>query len=180
MRKTMILFFLAGTLAMIVVMGKTGEGLNKQPATPHGIINLELAYSNKCTAYAMNAWTASASQPVDYIQVAKTNTYWDFLFLVFYAPFLYLLAKQIAANFSGTKHKLGLKLASGAILAGMLDIGENAGMLITLNGTQSAAVALATAILSAIKWLLVIAAILYILIAGGIFIYRKLAGKALK
>ncbi len=161
-------------------MSKTGEGLNKQPATPHGILNLELAYSNQCTANAINAWTASASQPVDYIRVAKTNTYWDFLFLVFYAPFLYLLAKQIASNFSGTKNAVGRKLAAGALLAGVLDIGENAGMLMTLGGTQSSAVALATAILSAVKWLLVIAVILYILIAGGIFIYRKLTGKALK
>ena len=174
MRTALIIFFFTGTLAMIFVMGKTGKGLNKQKDTPAGIINLELAYNTSLTEKVMNAWEATPIQPVDYISVAKNNTWWDFLFLLMYSPFLFLACKQSASKFYGIAGTLGKKIAIGAIIAGLLDSGENAGMLFTLSGNQSPGVAMITAVCSGIKWLLVIISVLYLLVAGTGLIIRKL------
>jgi hypothetical protein len=72
-----------------------------------------------------------------------------------------------------TKSKLGISMANGAIWAGLLDIVENAGMLMTLSGNGSGTVAFITSFCAIIKWGLVIAVVLYAL--GGIvqLIIRK-------
>jgi hypothetical protein len=176
MKKTAAIAFFIGSLVMIYVMGKTGEGLNKQQGTPHGILNLELAYNQTKTAEVINAWAISASQHTDYISVAKTNTYWDFLFILAYAPFLYFTCKILSSGYKGIINKAGNKLAAGALVAGLLDCGENIGMLQTLCGSQSSFVPLFTTACSVVKWLLVIAAVLYILLAGAGFIYKKFTG----
>ena len=55
MKKILLPFFLIGTLAMMIVMTKTGSTL-KTPATPMGILNLEFAYNTTKTAAIINAW----------------------------------------------------------------------------------------------------------------------------
>ena len=57
-------------------------------------------------------------------------------------------------------------IARGALWAGCLDVLENAGMLITLSGNSAEGIAFATALCSAVKWVLVIAAVVYL--PGGI------------
>ena len=158
---------------MIFVMAKTGNGLNKQPATPHGIIDLELAYSRVQADTIIKAWTAGSLQSEDYITVARTNTYWDFLFLIFYATFLYLLCKKIAASYESALNRVGNNIAGCVLLAGVLDAFENIGMLQTLGGSSSDLVAKFTASCSSIKWILVIITLAYIIVAGSIALFKK-------
>lgn len=171
MKKLLLPFFFIGTIAMMVVMAKTGAIL-KTPEAPMGILSLEFAYNNSKTTPIINSW-ASISR-ADVITAAKHNTYWDFLFLFFYAGFLFMACKKIAAKTASGFSKAGNNLAKGALLAGFLDIIENIGMLLTLDDQGSSAIALGTTIVSIIKWILALFAVLYVLSGLLALSFRKL------
>ena len=146
-------------------MGKTSTTL-KTAATPIGILNLEFAYNKAKTAIVVTAWAPNNN--IDNITVAKNNTYYDFIFLAFYASFLFFTCKKIAQI---KNSNTGILIAKGAVAAGILDIAENAGMLFTLSGNVSSTVAIITAVCAAIKWLLAITAAIYCL-AGIVYLIR--------
>ena len=150
-------------------MSKTSATL-KTPATPLGILNLEFAYNSAKADIVLNAW--QPKEKYNNIEVAKFNTWLDFIFLFFYSLFLYKACKILSGTYNGALQKTGLILANGAILAGLLDIMENAGMLFTLQGTINNSILLLTTIVSIIKWLLALAAVAYLLIFGVAFLIR--------
>jgi len=153
---------------MIIVMGKTGKPL-KTIETPNGILNLEFAYSPQKANAVIAAWTKSETQPVDIISAAKCNTWWDFVFIFFYASFLYLACLQIADTFRYKNfiYRTGKLLSRLIIVEVMLDVLENIGMFQVLNGNTSGYVTYFTTGCSIIKWMLVIIVILFVVIAGG-------------
>ncbi len=151
-------------------MAKTGATL-KTPATPGGILTLEFAYDVPKATSVINTWTGFPS--FDHKFAAVINTRLDFIFIFFYALLLYDSCKLIAANSNGSFHAIGNFLAKGALAAGGFDILENFGMLMTLHGPISDNYTLLTFIFSFSKWLLVIAAALYTLIAGAQVLYKK-------
>lgn len=158
MKKYKLLLLLISTAGMIVVMEKTGATL-KTPTTPKGILDLEFAYNSTTTTTVLNAW--APNDTIDNISVAKYNTYYDFIFLFFYSQFLFFACKKIATI---TNSKIGLLIAKAALCAGLLDIFENAGMLLTLSNHSSNSIAIFTTTISIIKWVLAIAAVLYVLV----------------
>ena len=171
MKKLLLPIFFLGTMAMIFVMVKTGATL-KTAATHWGVLDLEFAYNTTKTSAIINAWAPTAE--LDNIAAAKINTYCDFLFLFFYAGFLFLACKKIAAKITGPVAKAGNIIAKGAIAAGFLDIIENAGMLLTLNNYNFSAIAFTTTFVSVIKWGLALIAVLYVLTGLLALAYRKL------
>ena len=142
-------------------MAKNGAAL-KTAVTPKGIIDLEFAYNSIKTTTVINAWKPDHS--ADNMTAAKINTYLDFIFIFFYSLFLFFAGKKTARI---NNSKTGLLIAKGALLAGFLDVLENGGMLMTLSGNSSGAVALFTTTASVIKWTLVLAAVVYLI--AGIF-----------
>jgi hypothetical protein len=158
-KKTGLLLLLLGTIIMMVVMAKTGASL-KTPLTPKGIIDLEFAYNTAKTNVVLAAWGPLHGEGANNITAAIINTCLDFIFLFFYSLLLFFTCDKIALI---NKSKMGLSIANGAIWAGLLDIVENAGMLMTLSGNGSGTVAFITTFTSIIKWGLVIAAVLYAL-----------------
>ena len=171
MKKLLLPFFFLGSIAMMVVMLKTSASL-KTDATPMGIIDLEFAYNTTKTSAIINAWAPTAE--LDNIAAAKINTYCDFLFLFFYAGFLFLACKKIAAKITGPVAKAGNIIAKAALLAGFLDVLENAGMLLTLNNQGSSTVAFCTTFISIIKWGLALIAVLYVLTGLLVLTYRRI------
>lgn len=157
---------------MMVVMAKTGAPL-KTPATPLGILDLEFAYDSSKAAAVINAWMPVDASP-GIIPAAKTNTYFDFLFLFFYSFFLFLACRRIADHSGGLIQKAGNLIASGALLAGLFDIIENLGMLVTLGGHVSGTIAFLTTFFSVIKWILALAAVLYMLSGMLMLLWRKI------
>lgn len=176
MKKIILPFFLIGSFVMVYVMAKTGASL-KTPATPYGILNLEFAYNTAKAGDILKTWSPMQANPTDNIAVAKYNTMLDFIFLAFYAPFLFLLCRKLAAPFGLYIKGTGFVLGSAALAAGVFDIGENFGMLHTLSGQLSPNITLLTAISSLIKWFMVLVAVLFILIAGVAFLFKKIIGK---
>lgn len=169
MRKYFFSIIAVGSLVMVMVMSKTGATL-KTPATPLGILNLEFAYNGAKADIVLNAW--QPNEKYNNIEVAESNTWLDFIFLFFYSPFLYKACKILSGTYNGNLQKTGLLLANGALMAGFLDILENAGMLFTLQGNINNSILLLTTIVSIIKWILALAAVAYLLIFGATFLIR--------
>ncbi len=171
MRKYFFLVISAGTLVMLIVMAKSGATLRTM-ATPKGILDLEFAYNGDKAAAVMKAW--QNNDKTDIVTAAKINTQLDFIFLLFYSAFLYNGCRIILVYFKGADANIGLLLANGAIAAGLLDILENIGMLFTLHGYTNSAIPLATCSFSIVKWLLALAALLYLLVGGGWILLNKI------
>jgi hypothetical protein len=170
MRKYFFLLISIGTLLMIIVMQQTGASL-KTNDTPNGILDLEFASSQHKVAAVVNAWSKTGG--TDNIQAAKLNTELDFLFLFFYSIFLHQACKSVSGLYKGMMNRIGLVLANGAIAAGVLDILENIGMLLSLHGYINNTVALLTFTFSVIKWLLALSALIYLVIGGAASLFRK-------
>jgi hypothetical protein len=170
-----LIFLAAGSLIMMKVMVQTGATL-KTPSTPLGILNLEFAYTAEKALAVILAWTGLI--PADNVLAAIVNTWLDFIFLLFYSLFLYQACRMLSLKHTRLLSTAGHFIAKGALIAGLLDVFENIGMLLTLNGYISNTVALLTFLFSIVKWLLVLAAVLYILIAGLWLLYGKVLGKA--
>jgi len=166
-----LLLLVAGTFIMMTVMAKTGATL-KTPATPKGILDLEFAYNQTKVATVVTAWSDNSS--VNNIRVAKENTWLDFIFIFFYSLLLSQACSMIAISGQGFLFTMGRLLAKAALIAGLLDVLENIGMLITLSGNGSAICAALTAFSSILKWGIVILIVLYILITGLVISYTKL------
>lgn len=156
MKKYSLLILLLGTVIMIVIMGKTGAPL-KTSATPKGILNLEFAYDTVRTNSILQAWAPAGN--TDNISAAKTNTFLDFIFILFYSLFLFFTCDKIARI---SKSKTGSMIANGIIWAALLDVLENTGMLMTLYGKISAGAAFMTTFFSVLKWTLAAIAVLYV------------------
>ena len=166
-----LIILLAGTLLMTAVMTIHGASL-KTPGTPKGILNLEFAYNTAQASSVLNAWAATSA--TNNIIQAKMNTWLDFIYLFFYSLFFFDACQLLASSFSGSIRITGNLLAKGALIAGMLDILENTGMLLTLNGQLSEYTTLLTFIFSISKWALVIAAIMYVALMGSLLVKRKI------
>ncbi|MBA2249761.1 MAG: hypothetical protein H0W12_06170 [Chitinophagaceae bacterium] len=160
------LFLLACTLVVFLQMRPTQRKL-RTTETPASIINLELAYDTIHTAKVLTAWNTDEK-----VAAAKENTYIDFALIICYALFLFFSCNNLAKNFCGKMGNLGKLLSKAALIAGLLDVVENSGMLITLNGHTNAVVSLVTATCSGIKWLFIIVCFLYIVLAGLLMLYR--------
>lgn len=173
MKKYALLILLIGTCIMIVVMTKTGASL-KTATTPKGILDLEFAYNTSKTTIVLNAWAPNSN--IDNTGAAKLNTYLDFIFLFFYSLFLFFTCDKIARI---TKNKTGSLIANGALYAGLLDVIENAGMLMTLSDGGSGTTAFITTFSSVIKWALAIAAVLYVLVGSVQLLISKRFGSLL-
>ena len=166
-----LIILLAGTLLMTAVMTIHGASL-KTPGTPKGILNLEFAYNTAQASSVLNAW--AVTNTTNNVFQAKMNTWLDFIYLFFYSLFFFHACQLLASSFSGIIRITGNLLAKGALIAGLLDILENTGMLLTLNGHLSEYTTLLTFIFSISKWTLVIAAIMYVALMGSLLVRRKI------
>ena len=176
-KKSTFYFLLAGTCIMIVVMYITGKPLNTI-VTPSGILHLEFANLQQKTEQVLNAWKDSSTNSINIISAAKTNTWFDFLFLLFYSSFLFCSCKLLARALY--QHKSFSKLINFfsvlALITGFLDIIENIGMLVSLADNVSDRTAFITSFSSIVKWILVIMVLLSIIssLTAKFILKRKL------
>ena len=174
MKKFILPFLIIGTIAMMIVMLKTGASL-KTKDTPLGILNLELPFNKLKADSVITEWkTTFDKNGTANIQVAKTNTWWDFLFMIFYSLFLFVAVTKLADNFTGGFGKAGKNLGKAAFIIAALDVAENIGMFQMLDGNITNGMALFTSVCSALKWLLVIIIILYLLLTAPLVLYNNI------
>lgn len=154
MKNLMIIFFTIGLLIMLFMMMKTGSIL-KTPETPTGILNIEFAKDTIEMKRILGAWTSRKIESKTIIEAAKTNTYWDFAFIFFYAGFFFYGNTLLSEKFRGNFIKICEWASVAAIFAGLFDCGENALILTSLAGKYSPIIVSLTKILAIFKFILI-------------------------
>jgi hypothetical protein len=164
-----ILFLLSGTLALFLLLRFQGKLETKD--TPLAILSLEFANNAERITEVRQAWEASGMTGK-----AKTNIWIDFLFIPFYAMLFYTLCGTISVRMQGFAAKLGIFLAFGALVAGLLDALENILMLLALNGHYNDFSAWITGALVWSKFALLAMAALYVIPLGARLLLLKAIG----
>jgi hypothetical protein len=125
--------------------------------SPKGIVNLEMATQPRQVTVLMDTWDLS---------VAKMNIWIDFLFIVSYVAFLAFASEAVSSKWKNQGMKIiGLTLARVAIVAGVLDIGENLLMLQTIAGNFTVISLQMTHYFATIKFTLAAIVLIYLLIS---------------
>lgn len=162
-----------GTVWMAVLLQITGKPL-KTVGTSLGILNLEFAQNANATRQIVDVWERN-----NLIPVAEIHTARDFVFILFYSLFLFSfckwLSKKTGPGMSFKKISNGLSYA--ALFAGLMDVAENAGMLVSLTGRVSEKITALTFYTSVTKWAIVAFCLLWI-IAGIFYVLFKKNRKA--
>ena len=166
-----ILTLLTITLGLFFVMRIQGKLETK--ASPMGIVSLEFANSQERITEIKQAWTAEGM-----LERARTNIRIDYLFIPFYAMLFYTLCGTISVRMKRGWAKLGVLLAFGALVAGLLDAGENLLMLLALRDISSDMTAVLTTVLAGVKFLLLGLAALYVIPLGLRILLLKAMGKS--
>jgi hypothetical protein len=154
MKNIIIIFLSIGLVAMLLMMMKTGSIL-KTPETPTGILNIEFAKDTVEMKRILGAWSRVIIDGKTNIEAAKTNTYWDFAFIFFYAGFFFYGNTLLSEKFRGNFIKICEWASVAAIFAGLFDCGENALILTSLSGKYSPIIVSLTKILAILKFTLI-------------------------
>lgn len=126
-------------------------------ASPKGIVDLEMATQARQITLLMDTWDLS---------VVKMNIWIDFLFIVSYVALLALASESVAAKWKNQGMRMiGLTLARVAVVAGVLDIGENLLMLQTIAGNFTVVSLQMTHYFATIKFTLAAVVLIYLLIS---------------
>ena len=171
MKRLKIILSILGTIIMMYVMNITGRQLITQ-TTPNGILNLEFAYNQQRIDVILNAWMPSEN--INRLEIAKINTYWDFLYLFFYGFLLYNICNLLKHKLINGFGTIGVYFGKLAIIASLLDVVENGFMLSVLDSHYNPITLYIMVIASVLKWVIIAIVILY----SSIGLVR-LAGKAI-
>ncbi|MBY0482067.1 MAG: hypothetical protein K2Q21_11975 [Chitinophagaceae bacterium] len=129
----------------------------KTTVSTRGIVDLEMATQPRQVSALMDVWDLS---------VVKMNIWIDFLFIVSYVAFLALAAEAVSAKWKNNAMKMmGLTLARIAVVAGVLDIGENLLMLQTIAGNFTVLSLQMTHYFATIKFTLAAIVLIYLLVS---------------
>ncbi len=155
MRQKLIVAAFACIL-MIATLQWQGANL-KRNSSPRGIVELEMATQPRQVAFLMEVWDKS---------VVKMNIWIDFLFIVSYVAFLALACEAVSTKWENQNFKIiGLTLARVAVVAGVLDIGENLLMLQTIAGNFTVVSLQMTHYFATIKFTLAAIVLIYLMIS---------------
>ena len=163
----LLLFLFMGTLVMIAVMRWHGAPLIT-PLSKAGIVSLEIAKTTEQANIILNQWKKDGI-----IQQAITNTWIDFVFLLFYALFLYAYCFFISNKQQPWAATVSRTLGLAALAAGFSDVIENYFMLQMLEQSVTASYALLSWLFAVIKFGLLAAVIVWSLLNLHVAFRRK-------
>jgi hypothetical protein len=165
---------LAGTLLLVVLMRDQGKPLTTCN-TPQGILNLEFASTPALAQGVVNEWKTVTCNNITNINTAIANTKLDFVFIAFYVLFFYITSLILSQSMPGIAGSAGMLLKWGIVAAGILDIAENLLMFNTLNGSITTNGTFCTSLFAKIKFAIVLACFLYLLMGVLWLLFSKKA-----
>ena len=168
-KRSSLYILLISTVIVAVLMFLQGRPMKAGEVA--GILSLEFAPTKTDVQAVLEIWEEESTPGTDIIQTAINNTRLDFIFLFCYSLFLFTCARQLSVYFSS--RKIFHFMAALALLAGLLDIVENVGMLQSLQGNVSNKMAFITAATAYFKWILVIVVIVFLIISFVVKLARK-------
>ena len=135
--------------------------------SPSNIVQFEIAGTTTVASAIIMDW-----EP-DGVAMARTSTYLDFIYIIFYSAAI-SLGCRVAARYSKNEvmAKLGFAFAILTLIAGGCDVIENIAMLKSLQAVTRTTVAVAY-YFAIIKFTILFTALLFILIAFATGALRK-------
>ena len=158
-RKRWMWIWIGLALLMSMIMNVVGGPLITE-AAPTGIISFEFAGTAVNAQAMIDSWDTQAKIH------AGLSMGLDFLYPIIYATAISLAVVVASGRFSGWMNKLGAWLAWGVWVAAIFDYIENISLIQLLLGSSNDLWAQLAYWCAAIKFLLIILAILYALIGG--------------
>lgn len=136
--------------------------------SPANIVQFELAETTTTATEIISAWGPEG------IAMARTSTYLDFIYIIFYVAAIALGCK-VASSYSRTPvlEKIGTVLSFFTVVAGACDIIENIAMLKSLHEVTETTVAMAY-YFATVKFAILFIALLFILMAFATGVLRTM------
>jgi hypothetical protein len=166
-----ILFITAssiGTFAIASKLSKIGQPLTIPGISPHGILSLEFAFTEKNALKIVKAWSDAniLSRAIDLQRL-------DFLFIAAYSTtlgLLCILATKLLSNLDSRWLWIGVGLTWGQLAAALFDVIENLCLFPFLYGDTENLFPLASlaAVSAGLKFILIGFGVIYFLISVGI------------
>jgi|GEM_PF-1800875 len=153
--KALLLVFLvllAGTIAMTIVLGCHGAPLKTIGGYKIGA--LELAPNSERASTIIGSWRKH-----NLLDLALEDIRFDYAFIALYTAALALTCFFGAIVWGGWLARAGTVLGWAMFVAGLMDVFEDVGMVAEIGGNY--AVAPLVCAVSAIKWIIAIAAFVY-------------------
>ena len=158
-RKRWMWIWIGLAILMSIIMNLVGAPLTTSEA-PAGIVSFEFAGTAVNAQAMIDSWDTQAKIH------AGLSMGLDFLYPIIYATAISLAVVVASGRFSGWMNKLGAWLAWGVWVAAIFDYIENISLIQLLLGSTNDLWAQLAYWCAAIKFLLIILAILYALIGG--------------
>lgn len=148
------------SLAMAKILSTVGAGLTlKDDGVPFGIMNLEVSWSTERAKAIVALWRKNGV-----VCKAVQQTRLDFVFLLIYPTALSLACVMTAGGVEGFMASAGVALSWIVLLAAPFDTIENIMLLKMLEGTFEPNMARFTSISASIKFLIILATLLYLIL----------------
>ena len=154
----MLALLIIANIMLLINLGSMDEQLAASGKNT-GILHFELAGSTANANRIMQAWGDASVETV-----ARNSIWLDFAFLLAYPILLALSCWLLAADASIAMAKLGIWLGYSVLACAPLDAFENIGMLHMLDHGADYLTVLLTTLCAAIKWLLALATLLYVIV----------------
>jgi hypothetical protein len=138
-------------------------------AAPRGILSYEFAFTRERARSVLTSWSAS-------LETARQQLQLDFPFLMVYPLLFSLVCALLSTPAGSTLARLGAALSWCVLLAAPLDAIENAALLRMLGRGPAASLAALAGIAAALKFALLVAALLFALVQGPHLLIRQLRG----
>lgn len=138
--------------------------------SPSNIVQFELAGTITAATEIISAWGAEG------IAMARTSTYLDFIYIIFYVAAIALGCRASAGySRSSRVEKVGNVLSIFTLVAGACDVVENIAMLKSLHEVTQTSVSMAY-YFAFTKFTILFSALLFILIAFAMGALRRVTG----
>lgn len=160
MQGSVMLSIAVASLAMAKILSTVGAGLTlKDEGVAFGIINLEVSWTTERSKEIVALWRKN-----DVIGRAVQQTQLDFVFLLIYPSALSLACVMTSGGREGFPAAAGIVLSWLVLLCAPFDAFENLMLLRMCNGSCEQPIPKLTAISSSIKFLIILATVLYLIV----------------
>ena len=164
--QNIILILFVGAVVLLVALRFQGQHLITHSA-PNGILSLELSHDADHTARIGSEWVGSIRSSF-YI-----NMLLDFIFIIFYGFSLYVNCRYIALIIPSWK-RIASFMAIGSLIAMGFDVMENLLMIVSVTTTTNQTISFFTRLFAILKFSLVAASLVFIIISWLSFYIKKL------
>lgn len=158
------IFFILTMILMITLRFQNQQLVT--PSAPKGIISLEFSTSAVQVDHIRSEWSGSVRSSF------HLNTILDYFYLFFYGIFLFFTCRYFALLKPGVQ-KIGMFAALAGLSAAGFDAIENLLMMISIHFGGNDVLAISTAIIASIKFILAALALSYIIVSLFAGMFRK-------